>query len=214
MISSLVKRPKHQPALTNVEKGVVASYALLCKELVVKCENTGFAEEQCKTGCHSSMGNVGYDMDIVKKVLPRDIAKQWLGAGCPFQDVQPKTGNFVVDLFSGTGVDACLAGSYVGTTGRVLGVDFTHEMVERARQNAKRVGMNGVVEFVHASATCPHPDVPEGEADFVTSNGAFNLFPNKLAGFKQAYNILKPGGTFVLVDVVKREKPSCNEGAK
>ena len=119
-------------------------------------------------------------------------------------------GETVVDLGCGAGADLCVAASLVGETGKVIGVDMTSAMVNKARENAQLCNFENI-EVIKAPFDMPqHADIPKSIADVVISNGTFNLSPRKKCAFVQAYNCLKPGGSFYLVDVV-RESNSESE---
>ena len=123
-----------------------------------------------------------------------------LGCGLPTQYARIQPGDTVLDLGSGAGNDCFVARSETGPTGKVIGVDFTPAMVERARQNAVRRGYDDNVEFVHGDIE----DLPIADnlIDVVVSNCVLNLVPNKAAVFGEIMRVLKPSGHFSVSDIV------------
>lgn len=122
-----------------------------------------------------------------------------LGCGLPTEFAQIKEGNTVVDLGSGAGNDAFVARAIVGEKGRVIGVDMTEAMIEKARNNAEKLGFNNVefrfgdIEKIPISAEV---------ADVVVSNCVMNLVPDKQKAFAETFRILKKGGHFSISDIV------------
>jgi len=149
-------------------------------------------------GCSTEIYNImADDYNTLEGYNPD--ADLGLGCGLPTQFAKIKKGDVVIDLGSGAGNDAFIARHETGETGKVIGIDFTPAMIERARQNNEVRGFNNV-EF--RQGDIEKMPVTANTADVIVSNCVLNLVPNKDGVIKEIYRVLKPGGHFSISDIV------------
>lgn len=141
---------------------------------------------------------LGYDEELLDGI-PAASVDSLAGTGNPFALGPIAKGETVLDLGCGAGLDSLIAARMAGPSGRVIGIDMTPEMLEKARASAEEMNLQNV-EF--RRAYIEEIPLPDGSVDVVISNGVINLAPDKKRVFEEVHRVLRPGGRMQIGDIV------------
>ncbi|MFH1391452.1 MAG: arsenite methyltransferase [Candidatus Diapherotrites archaeon] len=173
----------------NIKKIVKESYTKIAKE-----------EQGCSCSNDRISKSIGYSEEELSNVPEANMG---LGCGNPTGLGEIKTGDVVLDLGSGAGIDCFLASKKVGDTGKVIGVDMTEEMIKRAKENSKKYGYKNTEFRLGEIEKLP---VEDNSIDVIISNCVINLSPDKEKVFREAHRVLKENGKMYVSDIVLLEE--------
>jgi SAM-dependent methyltransferase len=158
----------------------------------------------------ASAKRLGYDANEIDS-LPGSVTESFAGVGNPLALGELRPGQTVLDLGCGAGLDSILAARKVGPTGKVIGIDFVAEMVEKASRIAEAVGVTNA-EFHQGEADAL--PMEDGSVDVVISNGVFNLCLDKPKVLAEVYRVLRPGGRIQMADILLEDEVTPEEVAR
>lgn len=170
------------------------------KEKYKKVSNSPEGNFRYPTG-RTGAETLGYDQNLINSA-PKELSALFCGVGCPFTIGKIKREETVLDIGCGGGFDMFCSSELVGPKGKVFGLDLSIEMLEKAKENLALAGVSNATFQTGSSEKLPFKN---NTFDVVTSNGVFNLSPEKEKTYSEIFRVLKPGGRLQFADMVLKE---------